>query len=494
MPVSRRSFLSRASLLAAAGLGGPAVVQGAEVATRRGERPKRIIHLVADGMSAGTLSCADYLSQQVRGRGLTWTSLMQQPGASTALVNMRSLNSMVTDSSAASSSWGSGSRIVNGQINVLPDGRALKTLGELFGDIGWKRALVTTTEITHATPAGFAASGLGREAGEDVAAQYLDRRIDVLLGGGSKHFDPVKRKDQRNLLGEFQASGYRVLRTAQELAAAPAEARWLGLFYPTHLPFTLDHQADAKLRLEVPTLAVMTRAALRRLERDDQFLMQVEGGRVDHGCHSCDAAAAFRDMIAFDEALDVCLDYRKRHPQTLLVVTTDHGNGNPGVNGAGTAYGSSSKLFANLKDVRRSFEAMDALLKQAKSTAELRQLIHDSTGYKVPDEKVELFEPFLHKKGKALYDLVGSVSYQLGQLLANHIGVGWASGSHTSDFVPLLAVGPGAEKFRGFLANTDIFRNYLALAKIDFENPSLPLLAESGPSAGQVESVETAWA
>jgi alkaline phosphatase len=123
-------------------------------------------------------------------------------------MNTRSLNSMVTDSSAASSAWGSGSRVVNGAVNVLPDGRLLTPLYTLFGEAGWKTALVTTAEITHATPAGFAVAIKSRGNSDGIAKRYLDRNIEVLLGGGRPFFDPKKRKDKRDLRAEFKLAGY----------------------------------------------------------------------------------------------------------------------------------------------------------------------------------------------------------------------------------------------------------------------------------------------
>ena len=83
---------------------------------------------------------------------------------------------------------------------------------------------------------------------------------------------------------------------------------------------------------------------------------------------------------------------------------------------------------------------------------------------------------------------MNSANTQIGQLLANHVGIGWAGSAHTGDYVPLLAVGPGAERFRGFIENIDIFKHYLALAKIDFRNPTLPLMANCEPSAAAVEA------
>lgn len=510
MSVSRRKFFSRSGLLAGSALAFPHVGLGAEAALARpGQKPRHIIHLVSDGMSLGTLTCADHFAQATRGRGLAWTQLYRHPAAQTALVNMRSLNSLVTDSAAAASSWGSGSRVKNGALNCLPDARELRPLCSLLGEAGWRRGLVTTTEITHATPAGFAANVDDRCKGETIAGQYLERRIDVLLGGGRDHFDPAKRKDRRDLLADFAARGYAVCRTRAELEAAPLDKPWLGVFATGHLPFTLDHQADAKLVATVPTLVEMTRRALQRLENEPHFLLQVEGGRVDHAAHNSDAAAALRDQIAFDEALELCLEFQRRQPDTLLVVTTDHGNSNLGLNGMGDKYSRSSPLFANVQRMKKSLpEILSALKKAADppgaveiklpdgaSTREiysvepgrLAEVIGEAAGYKVPAHKAILFTRYLLNQEQPLYDQMNSPVTQLGQLLANHLGVGWTGNTHTADYVPLVALGPGAEHFRGFLQNTDVFRHYLALADIDFRNPEVPLLAESGPSAAEAE-------
>lgn len=493
MPISRRHFLAGSSAAAASVVAAPHVGRSADVLPKAGQKPRHIIHLVSDGMSAGTLTGADYLSNLTRKRGTVWLDLYKNPAAQAGLMNMRSLNSLVTDSSAASSSWGSGSRIANGAVNVLPDGRELKPLYSLLGEAGWKRALVTTTEITHATPAGFAANDGSRGNAEAIATQYLERRVDVLLGGGRKFFDPKKRKDNFNLWDKYREAGYQVMLTASDLNRAPKDPRWLGTFYESHLPYTVDQQHDAKLRAAVPTLAEMTRAALSKLESEPHFIMQVEGGRVDHGCHTCDAAAAFYDQIAFDDAIAVCLDFQRRVPDTLLVITTDHGNGNPGLNGTGKNYSESPALFAHLKDAQASFDEMLKRMGKQPSPKQVRDVIQEATGYLAPEEKAAQLVQVMGKKGSAMYDLMNSVPGQLGQLMANHWAVGWTSNSHTADYVQILAFGPGAERFRGFIQNTDVFRHYLVFAGIDFRNPELPLTAGIQPSRGAVEHVEEYW-
>ncbi len=526
---NRRKFLRSSTVVAASAVGFPHITKSAEkLHATPGQRPRNIIHMVADGMSMGTLTCADHLSQIMRGRGLTWLDLYKNPAAVSASMNMRSLNSLVTDSSAASSSWGCGTRIINGMVNMMGDGTPLKTLYELFGDAGWKRGLVTTTEITHATPAGFAASVNNRDKGPTIAAQYLERKVDLLLGGGEKHFDAKHRKDKRALLAEFKAAGYHVMDHRKQLASAPKDQRWLGTFARSHLPFSVDYKQSQKLQEKTPTLAEMTKAALGWLERSPNFILQVEGGRVDHGCHNCDAAGALYDQIAFDEALDICLDFQKRVPDTLIVITTDHGNANLGLNGMGSAYGQSTWLFKNLAHTKMSFSEMlkplkrkpveeekveghDDLVKEKEkkmskeekatydrnkkkdeenvaTPTEIIEIIEAGTGYKVPFEKAEMLIPCLAKRGKALYDMMKEDVCALGQLMANYWGVGFTGNAHTADYVAVLSLGPGADRFRGFIQNTEVFYNYLDFAKIDFRNPDEPLIT-AGPDAHQVEDI-----
>jgi alkaline phosphatase len=548
--ITRRNFLRNSSLAAAAtsAIAFPHVGHSAEVRfAKRGQRPRKIIMLVADGMSMGTLTCGDHLSRLLRGRGLTWMQLCGQPSVHTGWMNMRSLNSLVTDSSAASSSWGSGSRIINGVVNQLGNGTNLKTLYELFAQAGWKRGLVTTTEITHATPAGFATNVESREHANNIAVQYLERRVDLLLGGGSKFFDPKERKDKRDLLMDFQHAGYAVMKTLPELNAASMDQRWLGVFDKSHMPFTVDHKHDAKKLASVPTLPAMTSVALKWLAKEPHFILQVEGGRVDHGCHNCDAAGALYDLIAFDEALDACLEFQRRAPDTLLVMTTDHGNANLGLNGMGSGYGQSSWLFHNLLKVKKSFPEMLTLMRKSekakpdeyeaklakaiaanphahpadkevvpdsikdpekdqkedeekkdkaketeimivKSTKEIMDVIRENTGYKISEKRAEMLAPFLAKKGDALYEVMKSDVCGFGQAMANHLGISFTGNAHTADYVPVVAKGPGAERFAGFIQNTDVFYHFLALARIDYRNPIEPLIDE--PTLHQAQHVE----
>lgn len=543
--LNRRRFFSQAGLAAAAAsVGAPHIALSAESFNARGgQRPSRIIHIVSDGMSAGTLAISDHYSRLVRKRSLTWMKLLNEPGVVMGYMNMRSLNSLVTDSAAASSSWGSGVRVMNGVLNVLPNGKRLTPLYTVFGEIGWTRALVTTTEITHATPAGFAANVRSRENPQLIAAQYLERRIDILLGGGKQFFEQKKRLDKRDLKAAFRQAGYTVVENKKELKEAPKTGRLLGIFTDSHLPYTVDHNRDNKLREQVPTLAEMTAAALERLAGAKNFILQIEGGRVDHAAHSSCAAGAILDQVALDEAIDLVVAFVKEHPDTLVVITTDHGNSNPGLNGMGGSYSRSPMRLANIQKIKGSIGTILGEIKRKGTKIEVKptsvtereeplpykmptvlyryddeeaqrklqeaddkakreeekkkgtqrkveygywvearriaEVIEEWTGYKVPMERAKWFQKYLLRQGDALFDQLNNDTAQLGQLLANYTGVNWIGNSHTSDYSPLVAFGPGAERFRGMIQNTDVYGHYLDLVGVNFRNPSVPEYADA---------------
>jgi alkaline phosphatase len=474
MSQSRRGFFKSLGLF---GAGSTIAVPGINRAIggeldRLATKPRHIIQMVADGMSSGTLTLGDYFSRLTRKRGLSWMTLARQSTTVLASMSMRSLNSIVTDSAAAASSWGSGSRVWNGALNQLPNGKLLMPITSVVADVSWKRGLVTTTEITHATPAGFAVSVSSRSEADQIAEQYLAHGIEILLGGGLKYFQGEKRKDKRDLLGDYRRAGYFTMQEAVELDSAPFGNRWLGTFAAGHLPFSLDAAADARLRLKTPTLARMTEKALAKLEREDHFFLMVEGGRVDHGAHACDIAAAVNDLVAFDEALDVCVAFQQRVPDTLLVITSDHGTGNPGLNGIGDKYEKSSAAFENIRNVKRSAESLSEEITAKTAVRDVQRVLKEATGWAVPDKQAIQFADFLAGRWQPLLTTMNSPAAQLGQLLGNYVGVGWSGTQHTADYVPLLATGPGASRFKGFLQNTDVFPNYVELAGVDFRNPS----------------------
>lgn len=475
--------LSRRDLLQA---GAAAVVLGglvtgfasAQPRSRSTRAPKNIIFMVSDGMSMGVPSMAEPFSQMVRGKGTQWFRLLQDPEAVTGLFETRSLDSLVTDSSAASSAWGSGSRVFNGAVNVLPDGTKLTPIAHLMRQAGKQIGLVTTTTITHATPAGFAASLPSRDDEHIIAEQYLGV-VDVLMGGGRRFFDAQSRADKRDLIAEYRRRGYAFWERREQVRGRERPDKVLGLFYPGHLPFTIDHQNTPQLQEQVPTLAEMTRKALEILSRSPRgFLLQVEGGRVDHAAHANDAAAILWDQLAFDDAVAVALDFVRRNPDTLLVITSDHGNSNPGLNGMGEEYRDSEKCLERITRAKGSYVAIQDLLRKegTPSPDRAREAIREVTGIEITREEAEAVASVAGGKpapvlNRAHASLVGV----LGEILSNYNGVAWIGTQHTGDWTLVTALGAGKEMFAGIQPHKEAFHRLLKLTGISFRNPEMTI-------------------
>jgi len=470
----RRSFLRTAALAPVAGS-----LEVLHAAAKPGAQPKNIVFMVADGMSPSVLPLADYFSRQVRGKGLLWRALMERDDVTHGLMDMASLDSATTDSSAASSSWGSGVRIFNGALNVLPDGTMLTPVATIAREQGRRVGLVTTTTVTHATPAGFAAADRSRGNEESIAEQYI-KNVDVILGGGVRYFDGSSRKDKRDLIAQYKQAGFTYVANRAELLQCSqngkAPAKLLGLFTRGMLPYTLDRRNNASLRESVPALAEMTSVALESLRHSPKgFLLQVEGGRVDHAAHNNDAAAQLWDQIAFDEAIETVLKFAEKNPETLIVITADHGNGNPAIGGNWARFRGESNGFRVLARAQCSFEELLAKLGRDKAApAAIQEAVREALGIELTKDELDAVSASVGgKKGLSLNSRLDKPVGILGEAVGNHTGIGWVSTDHTSDYTLLTALGPGRERFAGYVRNTKCFENMVDFMGSRFRNPTM---------------------
>ena len=394
-------------------------------------RPRNIILLVADGMSVGVPTLAEAFAQSTRGTGKTWWALGRRPDVVCGWCDTASLTSLVTDSAAAASAWGSGSRVRNGAINVLPDG----------------------TRLTPLAP----------------------------LARGRRFFGADTRADRRDLVGDFARAGYTIWHDRAAMLAAPATPRALGLFRPDHLPYAIDRHHAPALEAQVPTLAEMTTTALAALAESPRgFFLLIEGGRVDHAAHANDAAAILWDQLAFDDAVAGALAFADAHPHTLVVVTSDHGNANPGLNGMGNGYLASTSHFDRVARARASFGMVRSQLREAAgraprpSQADTRAIVDALLGVTLTPAQGDAVA---YSTGRPLPTVLNqqlsAFEGVLGQVVANHWGIGWTGTTHTADLAPLLAIGPGSARFHGVQANTDLSASFLWAMDITFQNPRM---------------------
>ncbi len=237
---------------------------------------------------------------------------------------------IVTDSAAAATAMATGEKTFNGQLALgLTSNIVLPTILEQAQEKGWAVGLISTVQVAHATPGAFAAHVTSRESYTKIALQIYEHRINVLLAGGEDDFLPEAeagcypamghRNDERNLITEAQAAGYTYICDATGLAAIDLEntSYLLGLFAD-----------DGMLGSYEPTLEEMTAAAIAILSQDpDGFFLMVEGGQIDWAAHSQDAENTIEDVIGFDNAVALGIDYALENENTLVIVTADHETG-----------------------------------------------------------------------------------------------------------------------------------------------------------------------
>ena len=432
------------------------------------KKAKNIIFLVSDGMSTGTLHMANLHSERTFGRSSYWINLYKERKAVRGLMDTQSANSIVTDSAAASSSFGGGFRVNNGSLNIGPDGRENLPIWQKFKKKGKKAGVVTSVTVTHATPAGFCVMTKSRNAEPEIAEEYLRLGMDVVMGGGDEHFNAAHRKDKKDLYGAYQAGGYRLARNREELLATGSTGPLLGIFSQGGIPYAIDRENDADLKKNTPTLAEMSQKAIDILSKNPEgFVLQIEGGKVDWAAHANDIAGLLYDQLAFDEAVKVALDFAEKDKNTLVIMTTDHGNANPG-----TISGSRANAgFDSLRNYRKTNEWLLNQITKDTSLAQIKELIHTTNGISVTDDELKSIKAYYDEivRGEdGLYNY-RKVPFKLySEIQQKYNSIGWIRMSHSSDHVEVAAFGPGSELLKPYCLNTDL--HYLMLEAAEVEN------------------------
>ncbi|WP_316804252.1 alkaline phosphatase [Pedobacter nototheniae] len=457
--MNRRSLLKGGIL---AGIGLPFVGLNDVIAkpVTSGKKAKNIIMMVSDGMSTGTLNIADLYANRTFGQSSKWIGLYRDNKAVRALMDTASASSMVTDSAAASSSWGGGLRVRNGALNVGMNGEKPQPILQKFKEQGKKVGCVTTVPITHATPAGFCVNIDNRDGQSIIAEMYLDLKFDVMLGGGSKYFG-AQRKDG-SIIPKYLTQGFKVAENRNEMLALNNQKPVLGLFAEDGLPYEVDRRNDPELMKTVPSIAEMTLKAIELMkDHKDGFVLQVEGGKVDWAAHSNDIGGLLFDQLAFDEAVGKVIEFAEKDGETLVIITTDHGNSNPGLFYADEA----NKKFDSLQKFKCSNTWLLAQLNQSFSEQKVADIILENQGIEMKREDVKsLLVHFKDVSPGQLYNESLLPFYEYGKIMGKYTDVQWAGMNHTGDYVELTMFGPGSEQLKPFVKNYELHNFMLKAA------------------------------
>jgi len=283
---------------------------------------RNVILFIGDGMGLSHLTAARINLLGPDGR--FYLDRMPVSG----LVTTHAVDDLITDSAAAGTALASGVKTSNGSVGVDANGKSHPTILEAARDAGLFTGLVTTTHLTDATPAVFAAHVRSRGMKEEIALQLLRARVNVLFGEGEFFYPQTDRrsarKDDKNPLALAKELGYTIIEQKVDLAGAEADFL-LGLFED----LTTDRMKPAlQSTKNPPSLAELTAKALEILSRNEKgFFLMVEAEGVDMGSHANRVDYFIHHLQNFDEAVKAGLDYALRDEHTLVLVTADHETG-----------------------------------------------------------------------------------------------------------------------------------------------------------------------
>src|SRR5690606_10752825 len=247
--------------------------------------PKNIILLIGDGMGVTQVYSALTANQ-----GQLNLVHMKNVGFS----QTQSADNYTTDSAAGGTALATGQRVKNGVIAMDENGNPVKSILYLSEENNKATGLVSTSAITHATPASFIAHQPYREMYEDIAADFVGSGIDIFIGGGRNHF--TKRKDGRNLLEELQQLDYKVFNSLEEAASASTA--------PIAILTAEEHNPSYPERGEM--LPEATKKAIEVLSNNENgFFLMIEGSRIDWGGHANNISEVVQETLDFDRAIGV---------------------------------------------------------------------------------------------------------------------------------------------------------------------------------------------
>lgn len=352
----------------------------------------------------------------------------------------------VTDSAAAGTAIATGQKTYNGAISVDHDGNPVETILEKANDAGYATGLVTTTQLTHATPATFASHVESRGMQEEIARQFIQEQdLDILMGGHRAHFQADERDDDLDLIGEAEADDFTYIETAAELDSVGGKV--LGLFSQTgHLDYYLDRQDnDDNTQPGVPQMVERAIELLEQRSKNGFFLM-VESGRIDHAAHGNDPAA-ISEQVEHDEAVKIAMEYAESTPgngrgpsDTLVVSVADHETGG---------------LVLAREDYQQDWSA---IVNQEVAQGTLQSELEDLSSISGVKEYIEDRTSISDLSDEEARELLDDPSMIAGRdnVINERAQINWGTGNHSGVDVPVYAKGTHSDYFAGHQENADL--------------------------------------
>ena len=298
------------------------------------QTPPNIIFFVGDGMGLSQVSSAYYF-----GEGEPNFSRFTTVGLS----KTSSGSHKITDSGAGANAFSTGQKTYNGSIGVDMDTLPLRTITEELSDNGWSVGMISTSSITHATPAAFYAHVGNRRMEEEIATYLLNSKVDFFAGGGKKFF--FERKDGINYFPLLQKKGFVVDTIALTKITD----------YNKRYSYLLAHDGMPPAPERGSFLLEASKKAIEYLSNKQQpFFLMIEGSQIDWAGHSNEADYLVQEVLDFDKVIGFVLDYAQKQGNTLVVVTADHETGGFTLSGERKT-GPFAKIYDDYNKVKPTF-------------------------------------------------------------------------------------------------------------------------------------------
>ena len=419
-------------------------------------QPKYIFYFIGDGMGPSHVLATELYLGELQGVIGRPQKLVFTQFPESAFVTTFSASNGVTDSAASGTALATGTKTSNGRIGTDVDGNDIYSVAHVAKNAGMAVGIATTVCINHATPSAFYAHNESRNNYNDIAQWMLEADYDFYAGGDAK----CSSEQRNDLYGRAEKQGYTIVRGYNDYKAKAKKADKMMLYQKNvaeEVPYAIDRTEDDL------TLAQITKAGidfLSKKSRKEGFFMMVEGGKIDYASHRDDAATMIHEVLDFNAAIEEAYEFYKKHKdETLIIVTADHETG-----GIVLGYTGQYKLDLKVLESQKvSVDNLASMLESLKETTwgKITEMVKANVGVEPrgkhnADESVSM-----------THDLANKIAYDAIYDLDRKALISWASGNHSGTFVPLFAIGEGADKFNGVIDNTDIPLTIMEFLGID---------------------------
>ncbi len=440
------------------------------------QQAKYIFYFIGDGMGPGQAMMADTYKRKALGDSLPLTMILLPVHS---LQTTYSASSPVTDSAAAGTALATGVKTKNSMLGMNADSIAVNSIARYLHDNGYGVALMTNSAADDATPGAFYAHVTNRRQHYEIGRQAAESGFELITGAALRGLEKDGRATD---LADYIASQGVELLTDPEAVAASDSRRIIltpkSSLWNWDMGYYVDNNEGQM------TVDEMTVTAIRHLSRHtpDRFFMMVECGSIDHASHANDGGAVVKEVLAFDKAIETALDFYRSHPdETLIVITADHETGGMTVGNNHTGYSARPEYLVPQKISKEIFsQYCDDLMNADKKPdwAEMKEYLSENLGLfsvipiserrenRLKDVFNATFVDGQARRQETLYSNFNQFAVEVFEMLNEKAGIGWTSLAHTGNFVPLFAIGAGAELFTGLNDNTDVPMKILKAAGV----------------------------